>query len=280
MANIAGIRVYELRDQFSEQTSWEQGPSAVKAWLVPNWSDRYTVANALLGLVTYSNNTIDLNPAGAYPDSPNLRCMKLSIRGLGTISQGPNQIAWTSAALVAEYGLIPFQFSRSQDPGGINSFDPTAPLVYATQELDYGAMVVDTPPGSLTLNDGSNTVLNQGYGKTVSVVTMSLTLHRLPYMVPATIRTKVGQLNNAAFFGCDTGTLRFDGIHTSQQFGPDGLITQETNLKFAARPEAPWDQILHPNGSFGWVQVMYNGSSVLNSFDFTTLIPSAYTANV
>jgi hypothetical protein len=279
MAVIGGVRVYELIRGNSEGLTRSRGPSAAKAYYVPSWYDRFTVANALIGMISYTAGPtgITINAPGAYPESANMWAQEITIKGVGVPTQGPRQIAWTSAIVEVTYSPGDFATSASQDPTGGNSFDPAAPLIYCTQSLDFSAQVVTLPRGTCTLNDGSNTPLAQPYGRTVGVISMDLTLHTLPYLVPAANRATVGQINSGAIFGCAIGTLMWKGAQTRREFGPDGLLSQETTLRFANRPEAPWDQVLHPSiPSKGWTQVQYNGASVLQSFDFTTLIPPAY----
>src|ERR1700735_4500456 len=106
MAVIGGCQVLELVAGFSERNAWQGGPTATKSYLA-NWADRYTVANALLGLATYTvsgGGVITLNSPGVYPESTNIFAMDVTIQPVGTPGQGPKQIAWTYAAISVNYG--------------------------------------------------------------------------------------------------------------------------------------------------------------------------------
>jgi hypothetical protein len=286
MATIAGVVVKELMQDLAEGVSVQGGPHATKSYLVPNWTDRYTVANALLFRTTLSGGvggSIAFQRPASYPDSTNMFAQDISIRGLGRIHQGANQIAFDSAIVTVNYGRTPYNQQQTQDPGGLNSFDPAAPMVYASQELDYSAQVIELKPGTCGYYNGAITIpLNVGVPYFIDLVTMHLTLHKLPYLLPTAFRAKVGSINNAPFFGCATGTLRWDGAKTGTEFLSDGSQTQNTQMTFVHRPAAPWDCIIDPTGAtMNWYQVRRpttGGTSILanRTIDFTTLIPSAY----
>jgi hypothetical protein len=277
MAIIAGVTVYELRESFAEGLS-EQGPSATKAWYVPRWSDRYTVANALLtgsSVTGGVHGAVAFQRPAAYPESANMWANNLTIRGVGRISQGPKQIAWDSAIVTCNYGIPPYQNGGATlDP--LQNFDPATPLIYATQKITRGSMFIDLKPGTCKLNDTGSHSLQQGFAMPVGVNTLNLTLHRLPYLPYAAQRATVGSVNSALIFGAAVGTLRWDGMETEQINNPDGSYAQDVHHVFVERPSAAWDKILHPDGVSGWTQVLYNGTSILPSFDFNGLIPSAY----
>lgn len=275
MAVIGGVTVYELKQSFQETAS-QKGISATIAYYVPNWTDRYAVANALLGLTSLSGGTVigHTSPL-AYPDSPNMWATQVTIKGVGRILQGANQIAFTSAVVETSFGIPDFHFESSAANSN-HSFDPTKPYVYATQKLSGGTQIIQLRPGTIKLS-GATSPHNEAYGLPVAVVGMNITLHRLPYMPLAATRAKAGNINNAPFWGCATGTLRFDSLDTSITHSTDGTTTQDATYSLVYRPAAAWDYILDPNGS-GWKQVVFvhNSASILTSIDFTTLFPTAY----
>ena len=203
MPVINGITVYDLARDLTESASLREPTSATKSYYVPRWTDRYTVANGLIGATNYTGRTVSFVPPLRYPDSNNLSCMDVSIRGVGKFSNGPYQIAWESAIISCHFSLPNFNVSLNVDPGGYNSFDPAAPLIYATQSLDYGAQVVEIPKKALKYAGGG--ALNVGFGLFVPIVTMNLTLHRLPYMPPIATRSVAGNVNQYTFWGCARG---------------------------------------------------------------------------
>lgn len=275
-ATINGILCEELYRPGVVETAGLRDPTtATKAYLVPNWFDRYQVANGLLGFTSYTGRTPAFVPPLPYPDSPNIHCMSIQIRGIGRFSQGPNQCAWEAAVIECNFGLGNFDISLNNDPGGNNSFDPSMPLVYASQSLDWGAQVIEIP-GKALKYAGSGKTLSVGFPRFVGVVHMSLTLMRLPYLPPAAYRSVPGQVNQFQFFGCAPRTLRFDGFKTERQYNVDGTVLQDVTLSFAYRPEAAWDMAFNEDGVSGWTAVKYNGISPLTAYDMSLLIPLAY----
>lgn len=269
MPVIGGVTCQELRESYSERID-DRGPQGTKAYLC-DWSDRYAVANTMLGLTTITGGVggvITHAQPMPFPESPNMLCREIQIRGVGEHYQGPSQIAFTKAIISTFYAVPQY------NPNGLNSFDPSSPLTYATQTLDWGASVIDLKSGTLTLAGGGR--LNQNFGLFIPVVQMGLRLHRLPYLPPSADRVQVGNVNSDAIWGCPPGTLRFDGMKSQIASNTDGSYLQEVDYAFAYRPVAPWDEILHPNGTTGWTQVRYNGVSILDYVDFYDLIPSAY----
>lgn len=275
MAVVAGISVLELREGFSEGIA-SDGPVATKAYLVPNWFDRFTVANALMGLTTYGGGTVGFMQPNRYPESSNMTSMSLSIRGAGTYTPGAKQGQFTSAVITVTYGVRPYGTLPSDDPNGANNFDPAAPLIYATQAIKRGAQFITIPRSKLK-TAGGNT-LDQDVGRLVGVNTLSLTLHYLPFLVGASVRSLIGKMNSAPIFGCATGTLLLMGIDTNRTFSTDGNIMQDTTYTLMERPEATWDSIYTGVGASGWEKVVSiaTGASILQSNNFSTLVPSAY----
>jgi hypothetical protein len=267
MALINGVLCDELTKDFEEGIG-SKGPYATKAYLC-DWNQRYTVANAMLGLVSHSGTSIGFTGPMVYPESSNMFAREVRILPVGPQSQGPKQIQWTQAIVEAKFGI--WEQSNAND-NGQNSFDQNQPLVYATQEYDFGGQFITIPRSQLKTLAGGN--LDQDFGRIVGVVTYTLTLHKMPFLIGVGARSIVGCINNSTFFGCAPGTLRFDGVKTRRTFDTSGTITQETTLQFAWRPEAEWDKIFTAGG---WTEVITtSGGGVIVSADFTALIPSAY----
>lgn len=273
MAVIGGINCLELMDGFSEGISVGQGggPRATKAYLC-QWPYRFTVANAMLGFGGYTGGTVTLPQPLVYPESSNMWVRDIAIKGLGAYTQGPKQGQFDYAAITASFGYAPFNFLSSTDPGGINSLDPAAPYVYASQSLSSSADVITTKPGDTQLAGGIK--WGQPFGRPLGVIRMHLVLHSLPYLVPSTIRAKGGQLNSSTIWSCAARFLKLDGFDTQRTYNSDGMISQDTSITASYRPEAAWDTAFW-NGS--WLQVQTNaGASIWPTFDFHTLVPSAY----
>lgn len=272
MATINGVNVLELREGFQESIQ-EGGPRATKLFLC-DWGYRYQLANGLLGLSSASGTSISFTPPNVYPESQNLVATSILIRGIGGLYEGPKQIAFDKAVVTAQYGVMPFGTLPGSDPGNLNSFDPSTPLIYCTQELDFGFMAVPLPKRTVFANsklvDGMTVVRN------LAVVTMRITLFRMPYLISASVRQKAGKINSSSFLGCATGTLRYDGTRTHREPQPDGSLAQRTEIAFAYRPEQPWDYVPDPAGTDTWYQAKVNSVSIIPSVSFTDIIPTAY----
>jgi hypothetical protein len=273
MAVINGANVLELRENFQESIQ-DGGPRATKSFLC-DWAFRYQVANGLMGLATHSGTSISFTSPNVYPESPNLVASTITIRGIGGQYDGPRQIAFDRAVITVQYGVVPFGTLPGSDPGGLNSFDAATPLVYCTQELDFGYMAVPLPRGQVKANslpvDGHPAVRN------LAVVTMRLTLYRMPYLISASVRQKAGKLNSGTFLGCTAGMLRFDGVKTHRDGQSDGSLAQTTNIGFSYRPEQPWNYVPDPGGSSTWYPALYaDGATTIPKVSFDDIIPTAY----
>ena len=275
---INGVTADELIEGFEEGAS-RSGLVAQKAY-VCDWDSRYGLANGLLGLASGAGGvggSISLAQPHAYPDSPNLYALEVSIRGKGKCTQGAKQQRWEKAIVTAKYGVPEYQTAAGDDPGGMHSIDPASPYVYCTQEMEFGGEYVTIPASALKFSDG--TVIKQDQSLFIATVELSITLQKLPWLPAATILANINKLNNASFLGCATGKLRFDGAKTQRTSSTDGTRTQEVHYKFTYRPVADWNRSYHPNGTSGWVEVQDKNSSPLLSYaDLSALIPSAYRA--
>ena len=277
---INGVTVYELRESVAEGSSLAGGPRASRSYLVPNWSDRFAVANALLGLTSYSGGAITHLPGDPYPDSTNLLATDVAIRGVGRFmpAGAGTPLSFESAVVTCQYGTPGY---ASAYANSANNFDPMMPMIYASQSIDSATQVIELGAGTVRLGDGASgapgTYLARSQGIFVGLVNMNLTLYKLPYMIPYDSRLRVGNVNSAPIFGCAVGTLMLMGFNTQEDFDSAGNSMQTVNVSFQHRPIAPHDQILHPyNPAKGWVQMTRNGVSVLQYFDLNSLIPSAY----
>jgi hypothetical protein len=274
MAMLGPVPALELVAGLAEGQEWGQGAHAEKAYLV-DWPSRFAAAHAILGLVSYSAGTggsLRIDAPGQYPESPNLLARQVAIHGMGTWTQGPKQVAFEKAAIVVSYGVPTWEPVAQPE----QNFDPTAPLVYATQSIKFAGQFITVPSKKLKTLGGSN--LDKDFGRFVGINQMSLTLYQMPFLVTYSMRQLIGQMNNAPIFGCPTGTLQLTGIDTQRAAAVDGTVTQETTFAFAERPEAAWDmEFTGAAINNGWEHVVtQDGNPVILSGDFTQLIPLFY----
>jgi hypothetical protein len=241
MPIINGITVTELRSGFEEGMN-SQGPHARKSFLVEEWSDRYAVANGLLGFVQ--------SVPGAVGGS------------------------FEKAVVSAHYGVPTFAATRQADPAALHGFSPTQPILYATQELDFSVEFIKLPGASLKLSDG--TAVYDDFPFRSPIAHLNLTLHQVPYLDMATIYSKMGLVNNATFLGGAVGKVMFMGGRNRLGAYTDGSYTQELLLSFNYRQYIRWDYVLKPGTSTFLQLQLSDGTAVIASTDLTTLIPTWY----
>lgn len=269
---INGISCEELREGFEEGIR-AQGPHATKRFLC-NWADRYAVANGLIGFSTGSGpgGPIVQTPAMRYPESTNMFAQEVTIEGKGKATQGTLQIQFTQAVVTANYGVP--QFGYTGQP--YQSIDPSAPYVYATQEVDFGREMVTLEKSSVTLANGHK-LKDLPYAVPLPHAVLTIQLQRVPYLPAQAILVAMGKpLNSVRFLGVDPGYLLFEGCKSHMEAMSDGSYSQNLTLVFKVRPVLRWDETWDPDGTSGPQQVRYNGLPILQRTDLSTLIPSAY----
>lgn len=272
MAVIGGITVEEMREGFDEGIH-SQGPEATKKFLVP-WANRYTVANALLGLSsgTGPGGSVNLTAPASYPESQNMFVREIGIEGKGKCTQGPLQLQFAQAILTVNYGVP--QFGYIAQPN--QSIDPGSPYIYATQDIDFSRERVTLPKSSVTLANGHK-LKDLPYSFPIVQAVFSIQLHQVPYLPAAVVYTAMkNPINNATFLGIPAGYLIFNGGKNHQEAASDGTYTQAMSYVFTARTILRWDEVLDPDGTSGPQQVRYNGAAILGRSNLATLIPSAY----
>jgi hypothetical protein len=270
---INGVTVQEIVTGFSEEIPESGGPRATKSYLVPNWADRFKVANGVLGFVasppTKTGAAFTLSRPRQYEESPNLYARSVSIRPVGKPLDGSAQLKWTSAIVTVSYGVVPFGDT-------MNQFNPGSPLNWATQEFEFGGEFLNIGAASCKLSDG--TVVDQDQSIFVPHVNLALTLHFCPYLDVQTIMAASGKVNDATFLGAVAGYLRFNGARSRAAAMTDGTYTQEITFSFSYRQIARWDAALKPaSNPPSWLQLQYkDGSPVVASTDLSALIPAFY----
>lgn len=270
---INGVVCQELREGFEEGIH-EQGPVATKKYLC-NWADRYAVANGLLGLVSNTGGAAGattLTSPARYPESPNMFAREISIEGRGKATQGPLQIQFAQAVITVNYAVPQYNVL----PHPESSLDPTAPYIYATQEIDFSREFVTVEKSSVTLANGHR-LPDLPFSFPLVQAVMTIQLHRVPFLPAAQIIEAMKRpLNDAPFLGVDAGYLMFNGCKSHADASSDGTFTQSLTYVFAYRPVLRWDETFDPDGVSGPQQVLHNGAPILLRSDLSSLIPSSY----
>lgn len=269
---IGGVVCNELTEGFSEGIR-EGGPYATKKYLC-DWSDRYALANAMLGLTTgTSSSSVSHTNPQTYPESRNMWAREIAIKGVGKPTQGTYQIQWTKAIVAVNYGVPQFGYLTYPEM----SLDPGNPYVYATQEVHFERQMVTIEGSAVKLANGHQFNTPQPYAVPIPVARLTIQLQRVPYLPWLAIWTAMANpLNNATFLGVPAGYLMLEGADTHEEAATDGTYIQAVTYSFAARQKLRFDEVYDPDGTSGPQQVRYNGSAILGRSDLTALIPSAY----
>ena len=288
MMNIGGALCQELVDGYTEGAGAQQGLTSTKK-LLCDWTNRYLVANTLLGFASAArpNSGLFFNAPMAHPESPNMVAREVQIRGAGTPFQGPKQLAFPYAVVEVQYGVFTWNALPNYfDP---MNFDPGGPMTYATQEIrkSYEFITIpgrklvyhDPTPGSLYVD---NPLYDENGGFLSTNITLHVTLHRLTwnpwyYQIGPVITG--GMLNQYPFLGAAPGRLRYDGADTRIVIQTDGTRTCELTHSFTYRSFAPWDYGYNakaPTFDKWWRVQNADGTALINRVDFSPLFPSDY----
>jgi hypothetical protein len=287
---IAGITCQEVVHDYEEQYDVMQGPTAVKKYLVPNWSDRFTVIHGILGLssVPLPGGLITLKLPMPFPElaaeSTNalasMYARNVVCKGVGPPVQGANNIAFTSALITVNFGPYPWTFQ------GIDymQIDPLNPYIWIEQHISFASEWI-TVPGTQVFFLSSGKPVGQSYGFKSPQASLTLTLKNIPYLPAQQIITaEQAPINSTTYLGVLPGYLQFEGGEDSRTQASDGTQTAELTLSFTARSIAPWDFIYNQANSGGtppfWDQVSASAGgyvAVMKRSDISTIIPAAYT---
>ena len=252
----------------------EQGPYYEVLYYITNWSDSDLVINALKGITSSVSGKITRGLPHQHPLSPNLYCQTARAEGLGgpvlNANGLPNydggcKIRATYRASVLE-GVLQF----GDDPNNFQQIDPTTPLLWCTQELDFSGETVVVPNTSFTwASDGK--LASVPLKVKVGITQMRLTFHRVPAMPMATMRAFRGKVNNATFLGADPYKVLFEGGSTVRDVQADGTVLQRVTLVLSERDQ-PWWNTLRPDKMKWDALVDGDGAKAYTATDLSPLL--------
>lgn len=250
------------------------GPYYKVEYLINSYADADRFMNALRGFVTQyggvSGFTTKTGPH-QHPLSPNLFCMSAElVEGLGTPTTNLNGYpSYSGGALIrAEYRpWVGGDFT----PQPQNCIDQSTPILWCTQELDFTVESYLIPKATLVWTS-DNVPTDVAFKKDISIVIMSLTFHRLPYLPMGTVRGLVGTINSGTFLGEPKGQVLFTGAQTTREMDTSGTIVQKVQLVFKRR-EADWNMMIRPS-TMAFATVGYNaGGSYLSPYNYQDFTP-------
>ena len=235
------------------------------------------MVNALMGQRTATGLVIsDISPH-QHPLSPNLYCKSADvIDGLdGPALNGLGYPGYNGGALIRCL-YRPLIFDIESQP--TQSFDQTGeqPIVWASQELDFGCQIYTIANATYTYQSGPAGVNGKASQVPVKIevplTTLVLTYERTPYLAMTYARSLRKRVNTLQFLGAAPGLVLFDGARTTRQFNADGSICQKTQLVFQERDaNYPWNSL--PNQvDMSWNPVQDgNGNGPYQTADLTPL---------
>ncbi len=270
---IAGILCEEVVADFGEGFDLIEGPSANKGFIC-NWSDRYTVAQGILGLNTTVaiGNFITIRVPMRYPEIPYMYAYQIAIKGIGPPFGSSPQFAYPYAMIMVNFKCTPWSFSGLDDQ--FNQIDPTTPLLYAEQNIRSSSEYLSIPNRGTKFEATGNINPNSFLYK-IALVDFVITFHQQPYLLTSQILNLSGSINDQQFLGVTKGSLRFDGVDTHRTHSTDGKSTTDVTLMFQAR-SVRWD--------YGWNQksqaferiVKPDGSALIPIADLSVVLPGAF----
>jgi hypothetical protein len=255
-----------------------RGPYYRVEYIINNYSDVDNFINALLGKTTVTGGTvITRTEPHQHPLSTNLWCQQAEfVEATGGPTPNVNGYpAYNGYAVIrAEYRAPSFDFVSNP----ANSFDPAAvtPVLWATQELDFGHETYTVNRGTYTYTAGPAGVVGTPSHVpvkiTIPLTILSLTFEKTPLMAMTAVRALRYRVNNSAFLGAAAGLVLFEGGRTSRQFNADGTAAQKTQFVFKERDAAyPWNSL--PNViDFNWYPVSDGTRGMFPTDDLTPLL--------
>lgn len=273
--NIGGVDCEVISKGYEEHAD-QSGQGATRGYLC-DWNDRFKVAHALLGLVrvsgTGAGTSIDFeNPMG-LAELPLMVAMGVRIEGKGRPINNAVGLGYERAIVWATYGILPY----ASGGGGQALISPQDSFIYCTQELDASETYVDIPGQVLEyVSDGSRSNINRAVQ--VTVVHMSLTFHKLPY-IPMPALAHAGKVNDALFLGIARGKVKFDGVKVSRDYSAaDSEVLQKATFRFSYRPISDWNAVPDPLVPGNWTGLKYRGTAIYPYpyYDLRSVWPGEY----
>lgn len=247
-----------------------EGPYYLVRYLFDSWADSDAIPNEMMGLSYRIGSATVRNSPHQHPLSPNLFCQ--SARVIGNGRPFLNALGFPSyqdGFVVEAYYGASIPQGLLVDPGNLNQIDPSTLILWCTQELDFDTEVVVFPSGRTQwLSDGKKALVP--VQQQISLTTMQLTFHRVPYLPTPTIRSLRGKTNNATFLNASAGKVLFRGARTTREATSDGTTTQRLTLVLVER-ERDWNEELRKPGV--WDTIVDDvGNYRYTQADFTPLV--------
>jgi hypothetical protein len=288
MPTINGIEYVHLVENFVKGID-DRGPWYRCQYYIDNYSDSDTFANALVGIGTatqphrhqLSQNVVATNPVVIGQGTPILNADGLP----SDYTEGAVvEVIYRASTL---QGILT---QATDDPNNYEQiFDPSGqPVLYCTQEIDYGVEIVTIPNNSYIWSTGL-TRANVPVKVEVAITTLTLTFHRIRLIPTGLIRSCRGKVNgpgpqitspslilpantSGIFLGAPRGQVLFQGARTSREVASNGQVSRKLSMVFVER-DHPWGTFLRPDSLETWDYLEDNsGKRMYKEQDFRGLL--------
>ncbi len=219
---------------FSEDFSIANGLTG-KVTLRCNWSDRYTLINAMIGTAWPFAGTTG-------PQANSIACVPFQSK---TVTDGQG--------LVYEHALVTISYSSEIKDLISETLEPTAEFqIQDFKRFRWGAAA------------GEPLLEGEAPGKLMRGLNLVRTMHQVTTVPPETL-TRVGYVNSAVYTSAILGlsfaveTLLYQPPTLSRTIKTDGATAWTINLKFGYKPQG-WNKFFRQKNAnvgpdFGWEEI-------------------------
>jgi len=251
MSTILTIAHKVLADGYKVSGGADQPVKAVVPYLVA-WADAFNFYSQVLGYTSATTaGPITYHVGHQFPPAPTLFAQYAEIEPCGASgTTGPNLgLApgefFTHARVTVTYQSLPWP-QPGDASGNLQQLDPNNPITLCEQELETGGKFQTVKGEGLEFDDGTPVTGNQVVS--LAETKLVLTFPRVPFMPWQITKDYVGKINLNSIFGCDKGTLLFEGQRT--KFTETDLGIQGKQLQLIlVHADEDWNTGIKPDGS-------------------------------
>jgi hypothetical protein len=234
----------------------------VQYYIDQPWSVADTVVNELLGYARKSGQSIYQQCPHQYPLDPSGRslCCQADVVGVGAPNLNSDGYpSYQSGFFVdAIYKVPGIPMYAAQDPENLMGIDPSTPLLFATQDVDFSTDVIILDNTAYTYASDSK-VSKTPVKKEVGITVLDMTFYRVPYMPTPLFRSLRNRVNSSSFMGAPAGSVLFKGARTHKEINGDGSYVQSVQLIFHERDQL-WNKVFRPD-TLAWDTLQDGGGA-------------------
>jgi hypothetical protein len=249
----------------------EDGPY-VNATVICNWTDRFVLQNAFMGLTSVSGGPgglLTITRPQQWPDSKNLwaRDTKL-IKALGEPRVSPNGgINYDKAVIGVSYKVPKFDVQGNNTLASIDQ----NPLPYFRQTIRTSDEEIPLLAGSLVFQ-GTTTPLQEPFHLQYPCAELVYTRLLLPYTPDPSIFAILNGVNNGTWNGFPKGYVRFSSINSTYEVQTDGSFASTVEYVFQAK-NYDWNSVWSGTPADGFKKVWSDGTNQVTPYAYVSFDP-------